>query len=131
MLKAMSDLDARRRAEIVAEERFRVGIRSRLEQEAAQASTPNFWGRFLLEAIVIGLGFLFIREVLTSVIWFMTALALLTGVAFLVVASLIRLIRYQVSHARKYDTAPVWGGYLWGILLLTAIFAGASYFFLR
>ncbi len=97
-------MDENRRNEIEEEERYRAQVRQNMQTENQQANKPSYWGGFVLNLVVIGLGFLVIGEWVWTIVWFALALVLTSitgGIAWPFMAVGV-LIHYRNAYANKY-----------------------------
>jgi hypothetical protein len=101
----MTELDPETKARIEAEERYRAGVRSGLEQDQLQSARPGYWGGFLLNLLVIGVGLFVISQPLSAVVWLLLALILvpISGFWLWPVFAVGVLMHYNIAYHAKYD----------------------------
>lgn len=99
-----SSLDDVEKNRIRAEETYRAQVRGEIAQAAQRESAPSYWTGFILNALVFGLGFFVIGEVVWGVVWLIAALVLNLSTSFISWPFLAVgvLIHYRAVYARKY-----------------------------
>lgn len=98
-------LSADERARIEAEETYRAQVRGNLAYQAQRQNAPSYWTGFILNLLVIGLGFFVIGEVVWGIVWLIAALVVNLNTAFITLPLfwIGVLIHYRVVYARKYS----------------------------
>ena len=97
---ADSALSPEDKARIRAEELYRAQVRD----EVVRQNAPSYWVGFILNLLVIGVGFFAIAEPLWAVVWLLLAIVLNLSTSFLVwpVLAIGVLVHYRMLYARKY-----------------------------
>ena len=95
----LSDTD---RARIRAEETYRAQVRD----DAVAANRPGYWGGFIVNFLLTGVGFFLIGEVGYAVMWLLIAIIGNAVTSFIAAPFIIIgvLIHYRSVYARKYKT---------------------------
>lgn len=93
------------RARIEAEETYRAQVRGNLAYQEQRQNAPSYWTGFILNLLVIGLGFFVIGEVIWGIVWLITAVVVNVSTFFLTVPIFWvgALVHYRVVYARKYN----------------------------
>ena len=97
-------IDESRRQDIESEERLRLEVRRRLEGEALRRDPPNYWTGFVLNVLVVGVGFFTIAEAGWAVVWLLLAVVLNPMTMFLAWPFIAfgSLVHYRNVYAAKY-----------------------------
>ena len=97
-------LSAEERARIRAEETYRAQVRGEVAHAAQRQNAPSYWTGFILNLLVIGVGFFAISEPLWAVVWLLLAIVLNFSTGFLAwpIIAIGVLIHYRAIYARKY-----------------------------
>ncbi|MBB5361322.1 hypothetical protein [Deinococcus humi] len=92
------------RQRIMEEETYRAQARVTVQQQQNKQNAPWYWSGFWLNALVTGLGFLVIGEIIWGIVWFVAAIAIGISTSFigLPLVWLFCLIHYRSLYMSKY-----------------------------